>query len=33
MADGSVRFVSENIDRQTLKRLFTASGGEVLDNF
>ncbi|WP_397569463.1 DUF1559 domain-containing protein [Schlesneria sp. T3-172] len=31
--DGSVRFISENIDRQTMKALFTASGGEVLNNF
>jgi prepilin-type processing-associated H-X9-DG protein len=31
-ADGSVRFISENIDEETLKALMTAAGGEVVNN-
>ncbi len=30
-ADGSVRFISDEIDTKTLKRLFTHSDGEVID--
>ena len=33
LADGSVRFVSENIDLQTLKALITSAGGETLGGF
>lgn len=33
MADGAVRFVSENINRQVLSALFTRSGGEVVGDF
>jgi hypothetical protein len=33
MADGAVRFVSENIGRQVLSALFTRSGGEVVGEF
>lgn len=32
-ADGSVRFLSENIDAATLKALFTRDGGEVVGEF
>ena len=31
MADGSVRFISEKVDRDVLWQLYTASGGEVVD--
>jgi len=30
-ADGSVRFISENIDKETLKALMTSAGGEVVN--
>ncbi len=33
LADGSVRFVSENIDRTTLRALLTISGDEVVGEF
>lgn len=33
MADGSVRFISVNLDRSTLKALLTSSGGEVVGEF
>lgn len=33
LADGSVRFVSENINQVTLDRLATRQGGEVIDEF
>ena len=29
--DGSVQFISENIDKETLKAFFTKSGGEVVE--
>lgn len=31
--DGSVRFISDNIDLDTLKALFTRNGGEALGEF
>ncbi|MBX3436427.1 MAG: DUF1559 domain-containing protein [Planctomycetaceae bacterium] len=33
IVDGSVRFISENIDETTLRALITRNGGEVLPNF
>jgi hypothetical protein len=33
MADGSVRFVSENIAPETMEALSTMAGGEVLGDF
>ncbi len=33
MCDGSVCAVSQNIDKKTLKALFTRNGGEVVENF
>jgi len=33
LADGSVRFVSENIDHATLDAAATRAGGEVLSEF
>ncbi|MGA2254061.1 MAG: DUF1559 domain-containing protein [Thermoguttaceae bacterium] len=33
MADGSVRFISDKIDAQTLKALFTYNGGEAVSGF
>lgn len=33
IADGSVRFISENVDRAVLKALSTPDGGEVLGEF
>ncbi len=33
MGDGSVRFISENIDKETLKALATPAGGEPLGEF
>jgi hypothetical protein len=33
MADGSVRFISSNINRVTLRALLTTSGSEVVDEF
>jgi hypothetical protein len=33
MADGSVRFISENIDPSVLEKLATMAGGEVIDGF
>ncbi|HTI50881.1 MAG TPA: DUF1559 domain-containing protein [Planctomycetaceae bacterium] len=33
LADGSVRFVSQNIDAQTLEALFTIAGGEQIGEF
>ena len=33
LADGSVRFISENIDPATLRALFTKSGREVINGF
>jgi hypothetical protein len=33
LADGSVRFVSENIDPAVLKALATPAGGEMIGEF
>jgi prepilin-type processing-associated H-X9-DG protein len=33
MGDGSVRFISQSINAQTLKALFTRNGGEVVGSF
>ncbi len=33
LADGAVRFVSENIDRATFQSLGTRAGGEVIGEF
>ncbi len=33
LADGSVRFVSQNIDADTLEKLATRAGGEIVDEF
>jgi len=33
MVDGAVRFVSENINQQTLQSLFTINGGEAVSDF
>jgi hypothetical protein len=33
LADGSVRFVSDNIDPETLKKLFTRAGAEIIGGF
>ncbi len=33
MCDGAVRFISQNIDAQTLKALFTRDGGEPVGSF
>jgi prepilin-type processing-associated H-X9-DG protein len=33
LADGSVRFIGENIDMNTLRGLSTRSGGEALDEY
>ncbi|MFO0063687.1 MAG: H-X9-DG-CTERM domain-containing protein, partial [Planctomyces sp.] len=33
MADGSVRFVSENISMTTYRRLATRDGGEIIGEF
>jgi hypothetical protein len=33
LADGSVRFISENINLDTLKALFTRAGGEVIGDY